>query len=236
MLSLSIRQALCECACTRAGADKLPLPDEQMFRYEAMDDILGIVAQNPTEEFSNTELQNLTGFGGPSVSKALSLLISLGILVRRDTGRKTLYRIDEQCLAESEDPLLSIAQEEFRTPLRSFINQTTDAVESVAGILCFGSVARGEADRASDIDVFVLVNSEDELLEARRKITEIKKTLQNESFNGDRYEFEIFVESPSSTRNRGEDLRSIFREGIVLYKTETLETVKKKDLFTHGDR
>ncbi|MFC7081603.1 hypothetical protein [Halorussus caseinilyticus] len=36
---------------------RLPLPDDQIFRYEAMDDILEIAAQNPTEEFTNSELQ-----------------------------------------------------------------------------------------------------------------------------------------------------------------------------------
>ncbi|WP_206335676.1 hypothetical protein [Natronolimnobius sp. AArcel1] len=56
---------------------RLPLPDGQIFRYEAMDDILEILAQNPPTEFGNRNLQELTGFGGPSVSKGLSLLESV---------------------------------------------------------------------------------------------------------------------------------------------------------------
>ena len=208
----------------------MPLPEEQIFRYEAMDNILEIAAQNPTEEFSNRELQDLTGFGGPSVSKALSLLEALGLVVRRDVGRKTLYRIDETRLGEADDPLIEIPQEEFRKPLRAFVDRVTDELSVVAGILCFGSVARGEADRASDVDVFVLLDDDDELVNARRSIADVMRDLEERTFDGQRYEFEPFVESPESARRRGEDLRPIFREGIALHATETLDEVKR-DVF-----
>lgn len=205
---------------------RLPLPNEQIFRYEAMDDILEIVAQNPTREFSNRELQDLTGFGGPSVSKALSLLEALGLISRRDVGRKTLYQIDETRLAESDDPLLRVPQSEFRAPLQAFVDRVVDELSTVAGVVCFGSVARGEADRASDIDVFVLVSNDDELVNARRTISEIKLELEEQTFDGQRYEFEPFVESPESTHRRGDDIQRIFQEGVTLYATETFDRVK----------
>lgn len=208
---------------------QLPLPDDQIFRYEAMDDILEITARNPTEEFSNSELQELTGFGGPSVSKSLSLLEALGLVVRRDSGRKTLYRIEEARLREADDPFLEIPQAEFRKPLRAFVERVTDEVP-VAGIVCFGSVARGEADRVSDIDVFVLVADDDELVTARRTVSDVKRDLEADPIDGQRYEFEVFVESTESARNRGDDLRPILKEGTVLYETETFERVKR-DVF-----
>ncbi|WP_135823328.1 nucleotidyltransferase domain-containing protein [Halorussus ruber] len=209
---------------------RLPLPDDQIFRYEAMDDILEIAAQNPTDEFTNSELQELTGFGGPSVSKALSLLETLGLVVRRDSGRKTLYRIEETRLREADDPLLEIPQAEFRKPLRAFVERVTDEVASVAGVVCFGSVARGEADRVSDIDVFVLVEADDELVRARRAVSDVKRDLEAEPIDGQRYEFEVFVESDESARNRDEDLQPILKEGIVLYETETFDRTKR-DVF-----
>ena len=212
--------------CNRMRVEiQIPLPDEHIFRYEAMDDILEITAQNPTDEFSNRDLQDLTGFGGPSVSKALSLLEALGLLVRRDAGRKTLYRINETRLREADDPLLEIPQAEFRNPLRAFVERLTDELSAVAGIICFGSVARGEADRVSDLDVFVLVDDED-LVNARRTVSDVKRDLEAESIDGQRYEFEVFVESAASARKRGEDLRPIFREGVTLYETELLDRVK----------
>jgi predicted nucleotidyltransferase len=212
----------------------LPLPDDRIFRYEAMDDILEITAQNPTEEFSNSELQELTGFGGPSVSKSLSLLEALGLVVRRDSGRKTLYRIEETRLREADDPFLEIPQAEFRRPLRAFVDRVTDEVPSVAGVVCFGSVARGEADRVSDIDVFVLVANDDELVTARRTVSDVKRDLEAEPIDGQRYEFEVFVESEESARNRDEDLRPVLKEGIALHETEMFDQAKR-DVFGGDD-
>lgn len=208
---------------------RLPLPEEQVFRYGAMDDSLEILARNPSEEFSNRDLQRLTGYGGPSVSKALSLLEAMGLIVRRDEGNRTLYRIDERRLRGADDPLFDVPQAEFREPLKRFVERIDEQVPSVVGILCFGSVARGEADRASDVDVFVLVDDE-KIVSARRAVSDVVRDLEGEPIGGDRYEFEVFVESPESARNRGEDLRPIFQEGIPLVESETLQRVRR-DIF-----
>ncbi|ADD05071.1 HTH domain protein [Natrialba magadii ATCC 43099] len=209
---------------------RLPLPDEQVFRYAAMDEALEILARNPTEEFSNRELQRLTGYGGPSVSKGLALLEAMGLIVRRDAGNRTLFRIDERRLRDGDDPLLEIPQAEFRDPLKQFVERMDGDVASIAGVLCFGSVARGEADRASDIDVFVLVGENEDPVSARRTVSDIVRDLEAEPVDGDRYEFEVFVESPESARKRGDDLRPILQEGIPLVESETLRRVKR-DVF-----
>ncbi|AEH38896.1 nucleotidyltransferase domain-containing protein [Halopiger xanaduensis] len=209
---------------------RLPLPDEQIFRYGAMDDIVEIVAQNPSSEFSNRDLQRLTGYGGPSVSNALSLLTGMELLVRRDTGTKTLYRINERRLCNADDPFLEIPQTEFREPLKRFVSRVNKELSTVAGIVCFGSVARGEADRMSDIDVFLLVADDDELIPTRRTVSDIARELEEQPIDGQRYEFEVFVESVESARRRGNDLQRIFQEGIVLADSEPLQQFKH-DLF-----
>ena len=213
---------------------RLPLPDEQVFRYGAMDDIVEILARNPTEEFSNRALQRLTGYGGPSVSKGLSLLESMGLVIRRDDGGRTLHRIDERRLSESDEPLLDIPQAEFREPLERLIDRVGTGVPSLAGLLCFGSVARGEADRTSDIDVFVLVENAQSLVAARRAVSWVVRELESEPIDGDRYEFEVVVESPESARKRGEDLQPVLQEGISLVESETLRRVKR-DIFGAGE-
>lgn len=209
---------------------RLPLPDEQIFRYAAMDDIVEILGHNPSEEFSNRDFQRLTGYGGPSVSKALSLLEAMGLIVRRDDGNRTLYQINERRLRNADDPFLQIPQAKFRKPLRRFVERVNEAELSIAGILCFGSVARGEADRASDVDVFVLVDDDEEVVSARRTVSDIVQELEDVSIDGDRYEFDVFIESPESARKRGEDLQPIFQEGIALVESETLRRVKR-DIF-----
>ncbi|MCU4744801.1 nucleotidyltransferase domain-containing protein [Natronoglomus mannanivorans] len=152
----------------------------------------------------------------------------MGLVVRRDTGGKTLYQIDEHRLCDTDDPFLEIPQAEFRDPLSQFVNRVDDELAIVAGIICFGSVARGEADRASDIDIFVLVDDDEELVPARRTISDIVRVLEADPIDGQRYEFEVFVESPESACRRGEDLRPIFQEGIALLESEPFQRVKRE--------
>jgi DNA-binding transcriptional ArsR family regulator len=75
---------------------------------------------------SETEICRAHRFGGPSVSKALSLLEAMGLVIRRDVGNKTLYRINERQLREIDDTFLEIPQAEFREPLRRFANRITE--------------------------------------------------------------------------------------------------------------
>ncbi|MFC7237674.1 nucleotidyltransferase domain-containing protein [Saliphagus sp. GCM10025317] len=150
----------------------------------------------------------------------------MGLLIRQDTGAKTLYQINERSLFDADDPFLGIPQAEFREPLKRFVNQVGQELSTDAAILCFGSVARGDADRVSDIDLFVLVGDDEELVTARRAVSEVVRELETEPIDGQRYEFEVFVESPESARRRGEDLQPILQEGIVLSESEAFRRVK----------
>lgn len=46
----------------------IPLPDEQIFRYNAADDILELLFRNPHRKFTLTELRSVAGHGGKSVT------------------------------------------------------------------------------------------------------------------------------------------------------------------------
>jgi predicted nucleotidyltransferase len=95
----------------------------------------------------------------------------------------------------------------------------------------FGSVARGEADRRSDIDIWILVDSNDELLQARRAATDIGVTLGEQQFgdDGHRYEFEVLVESVESALSHGQEsdgIDEVIAEGVVIENSSALERVK----------
>ncbi|MDL0138599.1 nucleotidyltransferase domain-containing protein, partial [Halobacterium salinarum] len=87
------------------------------------------------------------------------------------------------------DPILSIPQSEFHTPIRAFVDRvettTADAndIDELLGIVVFGSVARGDADRQSDIDCFLVVDGN--RTTARRQITDLVADLEAERFDGD---------------------------------------------------
>jgi predicted nucleotidyltransferase len=136
-----------------------------------------------------------------------------------------------------------------------------DELESVRGIVLFGSVARGEADRQSDIDLWILV--EGEHMAQRNTATKVAASLSDlpipetmplsavrdgdfETFwpefrskldSGDwdrpdthRHEFEFVVETPRSILGQSDrvDPVALFGEGITIFSTEDLDTIKTK--------
>ena len=215
----------------RICIDPDPNTDAGVFRIEAADDILRLLADAHETEFSIPELVDATDVARSTVWRAVDLLDSIGAVHIRETPQRNYVSINTDNL-EKDDPILVIKQSEFRKPIRAFVNQIkealcdTDDVDSLCGIVVFGSVARGEADRQSDIDLFVVV--EGDRTSARRVVTDVVADLQDQRFDGDRFEFEPYVESVDSAQRAGSKLREIFLEGITVYESEKLQSVRKE--------
>jgi hypothetical protein len=62
---------------------------------------------------------------------------------------------------------------------------------------------------------------------------EVTRDLEDQRFEGDRYQFQVLVESVRSVTNIDDRLREIFTEGIVLYETEYLQNAKH-EVLTNG--
>ncbi|MFC6954801.1 nucleotidyltransferase domain-containing protein [Halorubellus litoreus] len=207
---------------------ELPFPEERVFRYQAMQDILHHLVNNPTEWFTQKELAGMTGADISSVSRAVDLIEKLGVLEIKE-GVPTRIRISQDHL-EREDPLFSVPQEEFRAPLQAFLDELeseigeADEIAELLGVVLFGSVARGTADRSSDIDLLLVVDGD--LTLARRLGTKTARELEDRKFEGERYEFEVLVETPDSALSHGDQLRELFRDGIVLKRTDGLKQVR----------
>ena len=95
----------------------------------------------------------------------------------------------------------------------------------------FGSVARGEAGRRSDIDVWMSVDSDDDLLQARRTATDVAVDLGEQRFGDEahRYEFEVLVESVESAVSHGEaddGINGVLAEGIAIEDSDAPGRVK----------
>lgn len=209
----------------------IPLPADHIFRYQAMDDILTVLVRNPHQEFTVSQLRTLTDHGGKTVNNGLDLLDQLDLIETQRQGNKKLISINRDRVQKPDDPILEIPQEEFRTPVKTFLDDLRDDVDNLVGVLVFGSVARGEADRASDIDLFIVVD--DELMAARRTIQNIRQAVSEQPFDGNRYEFQVMVESLDSAEQYGEKLQTIFSEGITLYQMDELDKLRRGVL--HGE-
>ena len=205
-----------------------PFPDERIFRYQAMQDILHHLVNNPVEEFTQKELARITEADISTVSRSVSLLEQLETITVSDAKPAKIALDDDHVTASN--PLFNIPQQEFRKPVQTFLNEltdgisNTDAIEELVGVFLFGSVARGEADRSSDIDLLVIVDGDG--TRARRLASKLGSDLEDRAFDGDRYQFEILVETVESAASHGAKLREIFDEGIILDRADRLSEVR----------
>lgn len=208
-----------------------PFPTERVFRYQAMQDVLTVLIEEPYSEFTVSELAETVEADQSTVSKAIQLLKQLGTIQTRRDGRKQYVSIDRDQLTKP-DPVLSIPQVEFHKPVRAFVDRAQAELNDLVGILLFGSVARGEADRASDVDLLVVV--EKEKTQARRTVQSIVSDLEETKFDGNRYTFEALVESIDSARRIGDRLRQQFDDGITLVGSDEL-TALRRGVYADGE-
>lgn len=202
---------------------KFPLPDKRLFRNQATEDVLTLLLRNPHTEFTVTELRETTEHGGDTIQTALEVLEAAELIQTRKEGRKKLISANRKNFHNPDDPVLSIPQEDFRDPVKAFLDELEDVEADIVGVILFGSVARGEADRASDIDLQVIISGD--LSKSRRELHEVRQEIEEQEFKGERYELQLLVESVESAESYGEDLKEIFSEGIKLKETEELEQV-----------
>lgn len=210
-----------------------PGDDTKIFRLRAADDVLRLLVDAHESEFTMRELANGTDHSRSTVWRAVELLDDLDVILIRETTQRKYVAINPAHL-EKADPILAITQTEYHTPVRAFVQHVktaiddTDEITQLLGVLVFGSVARGEADRKSDIDLFILVDGDRTV--ARRTISDVASNLGEETFDGDRYTFEPFVESVESAQRANEKLRDIFQEGITVHGGDTFQSVKQEVL------
>jgi predicted nucleotidyltransferase len=214
-----------------------PFPEERVFRYQAMQDILHHLVNNPFEEFTQQELASITGADISSVSRSLTLLKKLGVIAVSD-HRPARISIDTDHL-QRPDPVFLIPQSKFRKPVRAYLDeletriQESEEITELIGVILFGSVARGTADRRSDIDLLLIVD--EDLTYGRRICTSLARGIEDESFDGHRYEFEVLVETPETAVSHGSELADLFDEGLVLTTSPQLQELRQ-DIYaqSHG--
>lgn len=204
--------------------------DTDIFRFEAADTILRLLADAHETEFTIPELVDATGTARSTVWRSVDLLATIGAVRVRETPQRNYVSIDPTRL-QKDDPILAIEQPEFHAPIRAFVDAVqnaiaeTDDVDDLLGVVVFGSVARGSADRQSDVDLFVVV--EGNRTSARRLVADVVGELGERRFDGDRFAFEPYVESTESAQRASSKLRGIFEEGITVVGSDQLGAIRK---------
>ncbi|MFW6437017.1 MAG: nucleotidyltransferase domain-containing protein [Halococcoides sp.] len=180
--------------------------------------------ETPYEQYTIRELGRLTDTAAQSVKRAVDVLEANGMVVVETTGNRRLVGIDRSRVNTPDDPVLRIPQPEFHSPVRAALDRIRDELGVVEGVLVFGSVARGRADRQSDIDLWVLADDRAD----QHRANELAKELGQERFDGNRYEFQILVETKASARRQVDRLEDVFTDAITLVDTEPLRDIKQE--------
>lgn len=208
---------------------RLPIPvkDPETFRYSATADIISCLAEHPDRSFTNRELHRITGHGMSGVNAAIDSLDALGLIDVDRTGRSNNVRIDTTKLVSPEDPVAAVPQSEFHEPIRAVLARLDETLDSEFGVILFGSVAHGTADRASDIDLLVVV--ETDRMTAQRDAHTIEQSVADKRFDGERYEPHLVVETPE-TAVQHDRIERILAAGITLREATVIDAIETEVL------
>lgn len=203
---------------------RVPLGDPEAFRHGATGDVLHVLVDNPGCVFTDRELHRVTGRGLSGVNAAVDTLEDLGLIDVDRSGRANAVSIDGTVLVKPDDPVTTIPQQEFQAPVRELLSRLDERIEGTPGVVLFGSVALGDADRTSDIDVFVLV--EEGRMRAQREAHAVETELVDERVDGERYEPHVVVETSESAPSH-DRIENVLAEGLTLRETAALDAVKQ---------
>ena len=209
----------------------IPAQDTSLFKSQAVHDVLSFLSRYHADEFSITELADAVDYSRPTITKAVDTLVANDLITDRRDGNTRLAQINRERLSRPDDPLLQIPQAEFHAPVRTAVEQLVEQLDTVIGIVLYGSVARGTADRRSDIDLWVLV--EQDRMTNQRTANTIRQDLEDQEFDTGRYAYEIDVEALPAVPNYTEELQEILSDGIVIHDTEKFDTVR--EMVFHGE-
>ncbi len=210
-----------------AGASislSIPVHDPDLFKHKATADVLLFLSNHRLSEFSIREVAKQVDHPHQSVRRAVNVLSSNGLVVESPDSNQRLIQINRNQLTVPDDPILRIPQPEFHKPVKAANEELRSRISDVVGIILYGSVARGEADRRSDIDLWVLTRSG--RAESQREANAVARDLEEIEFDGDRYAYDIDVEAVQAIPSYTEDIREIVVSGIPIYKTDDFETVE----------
>lgn len=139
---------------------ELPIRDSELFKHGASSHVLNFLADNPDVDVSIRQLSKVIPMSERATREATDVLQANGLIETFHEGNARRVHIDRSKLDKPDDPIRSIPQTEYQAPVRIARRYIEDELDDVKGIILFGSVARGDADRQSDIDLWVLVGGD----------------------------------------------------------------------------
>lgn len=160
---------------SRALSLPLPVREADLFKHEATPHILNFLSDNAEINLSLRQLTQVTPVSERATREAVNVLVANGLVESFHEGNARRVHINRNRLTDTTDPLLAVPQSQFQMPVRVARRYIEEKLDDVNGIILFGSVAEGTADRQSDIDLWVLVA--DDHMEQRHRANKLAKHL-----------------------------------------------------------
>ncbi|MBI5752542.1 MAG: nucleotidyltransferase domain-containing protein [Hydrogenophilales bacterium] len=115
--------------------------------------VLGLLLLNPEQSYHVREIARLTNTAAGTLHKELARLAEAGLLVRNKTGNQVRYSANRDCPVFEE--LASILRK--TSGLVDVLAEALSPVKSMVNLVfVFGSLARGEQQPGSDVDVMLV--------------------------------------------------------------------------------
>lgn len=157
----------------------VPIRDESLFNHQASAPILQFLGDNPEFDLSVRQLSRVTPVSARATGDAVDALAANGLVEVAHEGNARRVRINRNRFWDPDDPIKRVPQPRYHIPIRVAQHYLQDELDGVCGLVLFGSAARGEADRQSDIDLWVLVEGDStHLLEQRNGANKLARTLE----------------------------------------------------------
>jgi len=136
--------------------------------------ILSLLFLNESEEFYVREIASIINSSPMGALKELEKLEKEGIIVSRQKGRLRLFKVNKENPTHKELQGLII---------KSFgvVDLLKDSLFEIKGIkeaFIYGSIAKGEFDYKSDIDLFII--GQVDYQELNKKVDDLQKNLRRE--------------------------------------------------------
>ncbi|MEA1904564.1 MAG: nucleotidyltransferase domain-containing protein [Candidatus Hadarchaeota archaeon] len=134
--------------------------------------ILRTLFKYPTKEFNENELARVSKVGQKTVNRAMPKYASYGMVSVRTIGKANVYTLNREHLIVKQLQSLFRVEKEAKSRLKRLLEGAFRADKALISIMLFGSIAKGEEEPTSDVDVFVLTRDKER---AKRKLEELRK-------------------------------------------------------------
>ena len=137
--------------------------------------VLSLLLLNPEDSYYVRELARLTGTAAGTLHKELSRLAQAGLLLRETQGNQVRYRANRDCPVFAELAGLFRKTSGMASLLAEALTPLHDKIELA---FIFGSVARGEEQAGSDVDLLLIGTAG--FAEVVKALYPLQETLQRE--------------------------------------------------------